>query len=73
MASREKPEIDFPEGDPPSELVIVDEIVGDGAEAQAGHTVVAHYVGVAFSSGEEFDSSWSRSASFGRRRSVNAM
>jgi peptidylprolyl isomerase len=60
VPSREKPEIDFPEGDPPSELVIVDEIVGDGAEAQAGQTVVAHYVGVAFSSGEEFDSSWNR-------------
>jgi len=60
VTSRAKPEIDFPEGDPPSDLVIVDEIVGDGAEAQAGHTVVAHYVGVAFSTGEEFDSSWSR-------------
>jgi peptidylprolyl isomerase len=60
VTQREKPEIDFPDGDPPSELVIVDEIVGDGAQAAAGHTVVAHYVGVAFSTGEEFDSSWSR-------------
>ncbi len=60
MTQREKPEIDFPEGDPPSDLVIVDEIVGDGTEAAPGHTVVAHYVGVAFSTGEEFDSSWSR-------------
>jgi peptidylprolyl isomerase len=60
VTQREKPEIDFPEGDPPSDLVIVDEIVGDGTEAAPGHTVVAHYVGVAFSTGEEFDSSWSR-------------
>jgi len=60
MRDREKPEVDFPEGDAPSELVIVDEIVGDGAEASAGQTVVAHYVGVAFSTGEEFDSSWNR-------------
>ncbi len=60
MTQREKPEIDFPEGEPPSDLVIVDEIVGDGPEAEVGHTVVAHYVGVAFSTGEEFDSSWSR-------------
>ena len=60
MSDREKPEVDFPEGDAPSELVIVDEIVGDGAEASAGQTVVAHYVGVAFSTGEEFDSSWNR-------------
>jgi peptidylprolyl isomerase len=58
VADREKPEIDFPDGEPPAGLVIADEIVGDGAEATAGMTVVAHYVGVAFSSGEEFDSSW---------------
>ena len=60
MTQRDKPEVDFPEGDPPADLVIVDEIVGDGAEATAGRTVVAHYVGVSFSTGEEFDSSWSR-------------
>jgi len=60
MAERAKPEIDFPEGEPPTDLVIVDEIAGDGDEAVAGRTVAAHYVGVAFSTGEEFDSSWSR-------------
>jgi len=60
VTQREKPEIDFPGGEPPSDLVIVDEIVGDGAEATTGHTVVAHYVGVAFSTGEEFDASWNR-------------
>ena len=60
MAERAKPEIDFPEGEPPIDLVIVDEIAGDGDEAVAGRTVAAHYVGVAFSTGEEFDSSWSR-------------
>jgi peptidylprolyl isomerase len=52
---RTKPEIDFPEGDVPTELVIKDIIVGDGAEAQAGDTVSTHYVGVAWSTGEEFD------------------
>ena len=60
MTQREKPEVDFPEGEPPADLVIVDEIEGDGAEATAGRTVVAHYVGVSFSTGEEFDSSWNR-------------
>jgi peptidylprolyl isomerase len=60
VTQREKPEVDFPEGDPPSGLVIVDEIEGDGAVATAGKTVVAHYVGVSFSTGEEFDSSWNR-------------
>ena len=59
---RSKPEIDFPEGEPPADLVIVDEIVGDGPEATAGKTVVTHYVGVAFSTGEEFDASWNRGA-----------
>ncbi|WP_347350099.1 FKBP-type peptidyl-prolyl cis-trans isomerase [Intrasporangium sp.] len=57
---RTKPEIDFPEGEAPTELVVEDLIVGDGPEAKAGDTVSAHYVGVARSTGEEFDSSWGR-------------
>ena len=56
----EKPEVDFPEGPPPTDLVIEDLVVGDGQEAKAGDTVDVHYVGVAHSSGEEFDSSWNR-------------
>ena len=59
---RQKPEIDFPEHDAPTDLVIEDIIVGDGAEAKAGDTVSTHYVGVAFSTGEEFDASWNRGA-----------
>lgn len=55
-----RPEIDFPEGEPPADLQITDEVVGDGPEATAGSTVSAHYVGVAFSTGEEFDASWNR-------------
>jgi len=57
---RTRPEIDFPGGEPPAELSVTDEIVGDGPEAGAGQTVVTHYVGVAFSTGEEFDASWNR-------------
>jgi peptidylprolyl isomerase len=57
---RTKPEIEFPGETAPTELVSEDIIVGDGAEAVAGSTVSAHYVGVAWSSGEEFDSSWNR-------------
>jgi peptidylprolyl isomerase len=56
----EKPEIDFPDSPPPTDLVITDITEGDGAEATAGSTVVAHYVGVAHSSGEEFDASYNR-------------
>ncbi|CEA08128.1 FK506-binding protein [Arthrobacter saudimassiliensis] len=59
---RQKPEIDFPDHGAPSELVIEDIIVGDGREAKPGDTVSTHYVGVAFSTGEEFDASWNRGA-----------
>lgn len=58
----EKPEVEFPGGEPPADLVIEDIVVGDGPEAKAGDVVHVHYVGVAFSSGEEFDSSWNRGA-----------
>ncbi|MEO6999137.1 MAG: FKBP-type peptidyl-prolyl cis-trans isomerase [Terracoccus sp.] len=57
---RTKPEIDFPEGVAPADLVIEDLIEGEGDPAKAGNTVSAHYVGVAHSTGEEFDSSWNR-------------
>jgi peptidylprolyl isomerase len=56
----EKPEIDFPGGEAPTELVISDIVVGDGAEAVPGATVLVHYVGVEFDNGDEFDSSWNR-------------
>lgn len=56
----EKPEVDFPEGPAPSELQITDVTVGDGPEAKSGDTVQVHYVGVAHSSGEEFDASYNR-------------
>ena len=56
----EKPEIAFPGAEPPADLVITDLEVGEGAEAKAGSEVTVHYVGVAFSTGEEFDASWNR-------------
>jgi peptidylprolyl isomerase len=58
--SIEKPEVDFPGGEPPAHLQVTDIWEGDGPEATAGDTVQVHYVGVAFSTGEEFDSSWNR-------------
>lgn len=57
-----KPEIDFPGDNPPAELVVDDITVGDGAEATPGARIEAHYVGVAWSTGEEFDASWNRGA-----------
>ncbi len=58
-----KPEVDFPEGPPPAELVIADLTVGDGAEAKPGDSVRVHYLGVDYESGAEFDSSWNRNES----------
>jgi peptidylprolyl isomerase len=60
----ERPQIEKPEGDIPFELVLDDLIVGDGDEATKGTKVSVHYVGVAFSSGEEFDASWNRGQPF---------
>jgi peptidylprolyl isomerase len=59
-----KPTVNVPGGDAPSDLEIDDLTVGDGEEAKPGHTVLVHYVGVAFSNGREFDSSWNRNEPF---------
>jgi peptidylprolyl isomerase len=58
--SIEKPEIDFPDGPAPADLEITEIWEGDGPEAKAGDRVQVHYVGVAYSTGEEFDASWNR-------------
>ncbi len=58
----EKPEIEFPGPETPSDLVVTEITEGDGAEATSGSTVSVHYVGVAHSSGEEFDASYNRGA-----------
>ena len=60
----ERPRIEKPEGDIPFELVVEDLVVGDGDEATKGSKIAVHYVGVAFSTGEEFDASWNRGEAF---------
>ncbi len=62
--SNTKPEVTIPESTPPSELTIEDLVVGDGPEAKAGMAVDVHYVGVAWSTRREFDSSWDRGDTF---------
>lgn len=57
-AEATKPEVDVPSGSPPKELEVNDITEGDGAEAQPGDTVTMQYVGVNYSDGEEFDTSW---------------
>lgn len=62
-----KPTISIPESTPPTDLVIDDITVGDGAEAISGCRPVMHYVGVAWSNGREFDASWDRGQPFSFR------
>ena len=50
--------------EPPTELVCEDLVVGFGDAAEAGHTVDVHYVGVAWSTGGQFDASWDRDEAF---------
>jgi peptidylprolyl isomerase len=65
MDTNEKPQVDVPTGQTPSYQLEIDDIVeGDGEEARSGQIVEVHYVGVSWSSGEEFDSSWDRGKTF---------
>ncbi|MFV0257334.1 MAG: FKBP-type peptidyl-prolyl cis-trans isomerase [Acidimicrobiales bacterium] len=60
----DKPDVSVPETPPPTELVVIDEWEGDGAEATPGTQVTVHYVGVAWSNGNQFDASWDRNDPF---------
>lgn len=54
------PAVDVQVGPPPTQLVIRDLKVGEGATVAAGANVTANYIGVACSTGKIFDSSYSR-------------
>jgi peptidylprolyl isomerase len=60
----DKPDVGPIGGDPPAELVVEDITVGDGPEAAPGNVVSVHYVGVAHSTGREFDASYNRGDAF---------
>ena len=62
--SNTKPSITIPQENPPASLVISDITVGTGDEAIKGRNVSVHYVGVAWSNGQEFDASWNRGEPF---------
>ena len=62
--SNNKPSITIPQEAPPAELVNTDITVGSGDEAVKGKNVSVHYVGVAWSNGQEFDASWNRGDAF---------
>lgn len=56
----EKPDVTIPQEAAPTNLVLDDLEVGSGPEAVPGKRVAVHYVGVAWSDGVEFDSSYGR-------------
>jgi peptidylprolyl isomerase len=59
-----KPVIPRPSGSPPRRLVKEDLVRGKGRRAETGDTLAVHYAGVTFSTGEEFDTSWSSGQPF---------
>jgi peptidylprolyl isomerase len=59
-----KPVVPKPTGTPPRKLVKEDIVKGKGPAAKVGDTVTVNYVGVNFSNGVEFDSSWDSGAAF---------
>ncbi len=59
-----KPSVSIPSTNPPADLVIEDLTVGTGKEATKGTNVEVHYVGVAWSTGKQFDASWDRNEAF---------
>ena len=59
-----KPKIPAPSGQPPAKLVVKDIVKGSGKKAKAGQTVSVQYVGVSWSTGQEFDASWDRGQPF---------
>jgi peptidylprolyl isomerase len=65
MVADGKPKVDVPSDEAPSYQLELDDIeVGDGDEAVAGRVAEVHYVGVSWSTGEEFDASWDRGDTF---------
>jgi peptidylprolyl isomerase len=62
--TKKKPEIVTPEGASPTNLVIKDIVKGKGRKAKAGDQLTMQYVGVSWSTGEQFDASWDRGEPF---------
>ena len=65
MTTNEKPTVEVPAGESPSyQLELEDIVVGSGEEAAKGRIAEVHYVGVSWSTGEQFDASWDRGSTF---------
>lgn len=65
MSEKTKPQVEVPSERTPSyQLEIEDIKLGTGEEASEGQIVEVHYVGHAWSTGEQFDASWDRGDAF---------
>ncbi|MGI9183682.1 MAG: FKBP-type peptidyl-prolyl cis-trans isomerase [Solirubrobacteraceae bacterium] len=65
MDTSEKPAVEIPADQAPSyQLELEDIVTGEGEEAVAGQVVEVHYVGVSWSTGQQFDASWDRGDTF---------
>jgi peptidylprolyl isomerase len=53
-----------PPGAPPTQLESTDLIVGAGPAAKAGDKLTVQYVGVAYSSKQQFDATWDHGQTF---------
>lgn len=59
-----KPVVTVPDGPPPVTLQIEDLLEGTGATATSGQKVTVQYVGVSYSTRQQFDASWDRGQPF---------
>ena len=71
-SSEGKPEVEMPVGEVPTELEKTDIVTGDGAEAVDGELLSLNYVGVACSTGVEFDTSYKEGGAPSRSPSAPA-
>jgi peptidylprolyl isomerase len=55
-----KPSITVPSDAAPAQLVVQPLIKGTGAAVTSGQTITAHYTGIVYGTGKQFDSSWDR-------------
>jgi peptidylprolyl isomerase len=58
--TKTKPSVGVPDGKPPKKLEKLDLVDGTGAPLKSGDKLKANYVGLAWSTGQEFDASWDR-------------
>jgi peptidylprolyl isomerase len=68
-----KPQIPKPTGSPPRRLEVEDIVKGSGPAAKQGTTVIVNYVGMNFSNGREFDSSWETGQPFPVQLGANSV